>query len=361
MGARLREPANLHDTAAAFGLGADYVRGLHSLRELTGRRPAAGGDDARRSYLSAVQKATIDTGVAAGGMLSPEQSQAFVRTIKDKAVLSSRMRLVRRRAASGEINKLTSGSRLIREATENADDGYRAEAQFPTVPYATKKLRLPWEVTEDVFHENIEEEALEAEIVDEMTQQFALDWEDLDVNGDETSADPFIGINDGLLQILEDGLAASHRIDAAAAGWGGTTIRKEAFFGALKAMPNKYINQGRLAFLTSPVQTISWVEYLTDRNTAAGDAALFGGGQANRPLNIELIGVPSFPDDRLVITPPENITRVVTWDIRKRRVTGETDYELATRDKRGYIYFVKPDLIVQELDAAVDVHGLTVA
>lgn len=355
--------ADLLETSRSFGLDPEFVRGLHSLRELTGRPGAAslmrGGDDARRSYLAAVQKATVDTGVAAGGLLSPEQSTAFVRTIKDKAVLSSRMRLVQRRAASGEINKLTSGGRLIREATENADDGYRAEVQFPTVPYAAKKIRLPWEVTEDVFHENIEQEALEAEIVDEMTQQFALDWEDLNVNGSDASGDPFLGIDDGLLQILSTSLAGSHRINATSLP--ATTIAKEAFFSALKAMPNKYINQGNLAFLGSPVQTIAWVEYLTARNTAAGDAALFGGGQANRPLNIEFIGVPSFPDNRLVLTPPSNLTRVVTWDVRKRRVTGETDYELATRDKRGYIYFVKADFIVQELDAAVDVYGLTVA
>jgi hypothetical protein len=316
----------------------------------------------RRQALSLVQKATVDRAVAAGGMLSPEQSAAFIQTIKDKAVLSSKMRLERRRAETGELNKLTSGGRLIRAAAENADDGYRAEVQFPTVEYATKKLRLPWEVTEDVFHENIEEQAVEAKITDEMTQQFALDWEDLDVNGDESqTGDDFIGINDGILKILEDNLAASHRIDATAYGDASGNIHKEHFFAAIKAMPNKFVNAGNLAFLGSPVQSISWVEYLTERNTAAGDAALFGGGQANRPLNIEFIPVPAFPDDRLVLTSPSNLVRVVTWEVRKGKVTGETDWELLTRDKRGYIYFVKPDVIVEELDAAVDVYGLTVA
>lgn len=318
-------------------------------------------NEERREALSRLQKATITTSVGSGGLLSPSQSAAFIQVVKDRSTFGDAIRLERRRTQAGEINKLTSGARLLRGKPENADDGYRVEVDFPTVDYATKKMWLPWEVTEDEYHDNIEGEALEAKITDEMTQQLALDWDDLNVNGDEGAVGPdadFLGIDDGLLTQLEANVSGDvHRIDASTIN--GGVITKEHFFAMKYAMPNKYVNQGQLRFLLSPNRATRWVEYLTDRETPAGDAAFLAQGPAsNKPLNIEFFEVPSFPDDRIVMTSPQNVVRVVDWDVRRRRVTGDTDWELATRDKRGYLFFLRSDLIVLEDDAVVDLYDL---
>ena len=148
----------------------------------------------------ALSKATITTTDATAGLLDPEQGRAFIRALKESTSLSTKIRQEVRTASSGEINKLATGSRIIRSATENADDGYRVGATFDTVEYTTRKIRLPWEVTEDVFHENIEGEGLEADLTSEMTTQFALDLEDLEINGDTTSLNAFVQINDGILK-----------------------------------------------------------------------------------------------------------------------------------------------------------------
>jgi HK97 family phage major capsid protein len=105
---------------------------------------------------TAIAKATVDTTAAAGGLLNPEQSSAFLEVMKEKTELSKRIRIERRVAPTGEINKLSTNARVIRLAKENDDDGYRAGAQFPTVDYVAKKVRLPFEITEDALHENIE-------------------------------------------------------------------------------------------------------------------------------------------------------------------------------------------------------------
>src|SRR4051794_35960281 len=163
------------------------------------------------------------------------------------------MRLETPTASSGTINKLATGRRLIRGAPENADDGYRAEPTFPTVPFATAKVRLPWEVTEDTFHENIEGEQLEADLIDEMTQQFALDFEDLEINGDTAAgAGPdqaFLQINNGVLKLAAI-TAGVHRIDAQTIN--GGAIAKAHFFAGQRALPNKYRQQGGLAWIMSP-------------------------------------------------------------------------------------------------------------
>lgn len=315
-------------------------------------------NEERRNALAQLQKATITRAVGAGGLLQPAQSRAFIQTVKEKSSFGDAIRVERRTPETGEINKLTSGSRLLRGKAENADDGYRAEVEFPTIDYTAKKMWLPWEVTEDEFHENIEGEGLEAKITDEMTQQLALDWDDLNVNGDESSPSPFLSIDDGLLTKLEDNASGDvHRVNAQSINGGAWD--KAHVFAMKYAMPNKYVNQGTLRYLLSPNRATSWIEALTERATGAGDAALLAQGPtATKPLNIEFFEVPSFPDDRVVLTSPQNVVRVVTWDVRRKRVTGDTDWELATRDKRGYLFFLKQDLIVLEDDAVVDLYGL---
>ena len=314
----------------------------------------------RRSALAELQKATVTTTIAANGMLDPVQSRTFIRTVKEKGVLSAKMRLETPTAASGEINKLATGSRLLRGAPENTDDGYRAEPTFPTVPYATAKVRLPWEVTEDVFHENLEGESLEADLIDEFTQQLALDIEDLEVNGDTAAgAGPdqaFLQINNGILKLLAT-VAGVHRVNGGTINAGA--VSKAHFFAAERAMPNKYRVAGNLVWLMSPNRASKYVEYLSDRATGTGDAALLSSDTEQLTIRrLPVIEVPSFPDDRIVLCNPRNFVRVISWQVRRRKVTGDTDWELATRDKRGYIFFLKHDVVIEEPDAVVDIYGL---
>lgn len=309
----------------------------------------------------ALAKATITTSDATAGLLDPEQARAFIRTIKDKGTWGQAIRLEMRRSPSGEIDKLATGSRLIRAATENSDDGYRAGATFATVPYQTAKMRLPWEVTEDVFHENIAGQDLEAQLTDEMTTQFSLDMDDLEINGDTDAvgADAaFLNINDGILKQISTAAVAGRNIDGSTINAGA--IAKDHFFEMLYAMPNKYRNRGDLRWLVSPNRALTWWEALTERAGAQGDALLGNrdASAARGPLNIPFWEVPQMPDTTMILAAPRNFVRVVSWQIRKRRVTGETDADLAARDKRFYVFFIKSDVIVEELDAVVRLHTL---
>lgn len=309
----------------------------------------------------AIAKATTTTTVATDGLLNPIQSRAFIRKIKEADPFGQAIRQEIVSAPSGEINKLATSSRIIRAAAENADDGYRAEPTFPTVPFSTVKVRLPWEVTEDVYHENLEGEGLEAKLVDEMTTQFGLDLSDLDINGDtaDASADAaFLNIDNGLLKYLATNASGDvNRVDGSAIN--GGDLSKAHIFAGLQALPNKYRAQGNAKLFMSPARAIDWIEYLTDRTTGAGDAALLGSpGSGTNPLGLDIVQVPQFPDTRIVIANPRNFVRVVSWQIRKRKVDGTTDWELATRDKRGYIFFMKRDFIVEEDEAVVDIHTL---
>lgn len=309
----------------------------------------------------AIAKATVTTPDITFGLLSPSQSANFLRDLKDKTVLTSRMRQEIRATDSGTIDKMSTASRIIRSATENADDGYRVGATFGEVAYTTKKVRLPWEITEDVFHGNIEGQSFEASMADEMSQQFALDLEDLDVNGDTAAGagvdQAFLQIDDGLVKLLAANVPAGQRVNGATINAGA--LAKEHFFAAVKAMPNRYLSQPGLVWIMSPAKKITWWEYLTNRAGAQGDSLLGGTNAVSaNPLGIGIITPPSWPDNRIVLADPRNFVRVVSWQVRRKKVTGDTDATLAAKDKRFYIWFIKRDLIVEEYKAIVDVYGL---
>lgn len=304
----------------------------------------------------AIAKATVTTSDVGSGLLSVERGSAFIRALKEKGALSTAMRQETRTATSGEIDKMATGRRILRAATENADDGYRAGATFSSVTYSTRKVRLPWEITEDVFHENLEGQGFESTIVDEMTTQFSLDLEDLEINGDTAAgAGPdqaFLQINDGILKQITAAATAGRIINGSTTNAG--VIDKAHFFDALYAMPNKYRSNSNLRWIMSPARHIAWWEVLSNRSTAAGDALLEArGGAANGPLGIPVLEVPALPDSVLLLADPRNFVRVVSWQVRRRKVTGETDAELAAKDKRFYVFFIKHDVIIEEFDSVV--------
>ena len=315
-----------------------------------------------RQALAELQKATITTATSADGLLDPTQANRLIWRLKEQTALGSLIRTQPVRAPSGEINKAYTAARIIRAATENADDGYRVGATFTSIPFTTKKIRLPWEVTEDVFHENIVGQELEGQLEDQMTSQWALDLEDLELNGDtaDVSADSaFLTINDGALKMIAAGGSGAHRINGATIDSG--VLGHDHIFEAYEGMPNRYRNQGGLKLLMSPNRSLSWQRYLVDRESGGSlaDTILVTGGNVGTPLGrAPIVEVPAMPDSRILLMDPRNMVRVVSWEIRRRKVTGETDMELAAKDKRFYIFFLKLDLIIEEMDAIVDIYGL---
>lgn len=307
----------------------------------------------------ALTKATITTSGVGTGLLSAERGRAFIRALKESGVLSAKMTQDVRTAATGVVDKLATGARIIRAATENADDGYRVGATFAQVPYTTAKVRLPWEITEDALHENLEDGNLEGIMLDEMTTQFGLDLEDLEINGDtaDVSADSaFLTINNGVLKLIATAAVSGRNLNGATPG----TFGKDQMFDMLFAMPNKYRTRAGLVWIMSPNRQVAWWETLTNRTTNAGDALLLGsGGASEKPLGYSILTVPAMPDSVVLLADPKNFHRVISWQVRRRMVTGATDMELAAKDKRFYIFFIKHDVIVEEFDAVVRMHSLT--
>ncbi len=303
--------------------------------------------------LSKIEK-TISTGSLSSGLLNPEQSKEFFRMAFDSTPFSQLHRKEMRKAKQGELDKIAIGGRILRKKTENTDDKYRANVQTSKIEYSTEAVRLPWEITEETLRENIEGENFEDTVMYLMSTQTGIDLEDLHWNGDKSSSDPFLNINDGWLKKIKTS-KESHIIDHAklVSKTGETEIAKgfgkHSMFALSGAIPNKYKN-GNLRWIMSPTRKEKWMEYLTERPTGAGDAALLGAGdQVNKPLGYGIAEVPSLSDDIIVLADPRNFIAVNTYDTRVRKTTeGET---AIMEDKRFYVIHFDDDAVIQEMDA----------
>lgn len=311
-----------------------------------------------------LRKALIDTGV--GGLLNDEQSDAFIQEVQDKSSFGAQIQTLRRRAPKGTIEKIGIGNRLLRGHAENTDDGYRATVDTDDVKYDAAELWLPTEITRNWLHENIEAEAAEAKVLSLLAQQFALDLDDLNINGDEEDANAFVKLDDGLVKLVTTSANTHHVKGAKVKDSEGNELKgamdSAIFFALVYATPTKFVNTGRLRWFMSPSRWVTWIESLIQRQTGVGDAALTA--KDLYPLGIPpfiatsstaggatIPGVPAFPDDLIVLADPQNFGRVITWDIERYTVKAGQDWELTTRRKDGHVWFIKQDFIVIEDDA----------
>ena len=152
-------------------------------------------------------------------------------------------------------------------------------------------------------------------------------------------------------------MAGGHVVNGAAIN--GGVISKEHFFAAYRAMPAKYFRTGRVVWAMNPATKISWVEAVSNRATGAGDLALLGADAVSKPMGFAIVDVPSLGDGKVVLADPMNFIAVNTWDVRIRKAT--EGKSAVMNDMRYYSVFLDDDPVIEELDAAVVIDGMTLA
>src|SRR4051812_15693260 len=94
---------------------------------------------------------TGDIGTTGHGLLSAEQSAAFLDQVYEATAFSAAQRNERRSAPTGSINKIGIGGRILRKKTQGVDDATLVKPTFGEVSYVAKRYRADSEVNEEVF------------------------------------------------------------------------------------------------------------------------------------------------------------------------------------------------------------------
>jgi hypothetical protein len=181
------------------------------------------------------------------------------------------------------------------------------------------EIRLNDEVLED----QIEGGNFKTTVMGMMSEQVALDMDELCINGDTASTDPFLAQFDGMIKT-----GSAHDVNA-----GTVALSKAHLKNAINSMPSQY-NRNRSAqrFLTSERAENDYRDYLADRATVLGDTMIVQDAPVrygNRPI----LPIPMFPDTlgiggkctNVLLCDPKN----AVWGVW-RRVRVETDRDITT-------------------------------
>ena len=254
------------------------------------------GYTSNRTLLEKADLALADL-TGGGGILLPEQAQKFMRLLIKQSVLMQMATVVPMAAPKYQLSKIRFGSRILRPGTEGVAlaAGDRSKPDLSFLELDAQLFKAEVHLSDEVLEDNIERGELRQTILEMIAEAAGRDMEEVIINGDKTSGDPFLAVLDGLLK-----QATSHVVDAA-----GIPLNKNLLRDVLKALPAEYLrDKKQMAFLTSVDAELDYRNSLAERATVGGDKfieedapALYSG--------VPLASVPLFPDN---LGPSQNRT-----------------------------------------------------
>jgi hypothetical protein len=147
-----------------------------------------------------------------------------------------------------------------------------------------------------------------------MAEAIARDVDEVIIQGDRTSQDPFLAKLDGILK-----QATSNIVDAQ-----GQTANKGVFRDSLKTLPHPFVkNKKQLRFFTSINAEIDYKDSLSERATVGGDKYIEDDVPATYS-GVPVLDVPMFPENlgaganatAMLLTDPKNINVGIWRNIR---------------------------------------------
>lgn len=226
---------------------------------------------------------------AAAGILKPAQAQKFMRLLIKDSPLMRLATVVPMQSPKQQLSKIKFGSRVLRPGAEAtalplAD---RARPDLSQVELDAKLFKAEVRLSDEVLEDSIERGELRQTIMEMMAEAISRDMEEVLINGDTLSADPFLAVMDGVLK-----QATSNIVDAAA-----TPIAKDLLRDMLKTLPSEHLRDKKaMRFMTSVDADLDYRNTLADRATVAGDRLLEG----DTPVlysGVPLQPIPLFPEN----------------------------------------------------------------
>jgi HK97 family phage major capsid protein len=263
--------------------------------------------------LSLIQKADLALSelTTEGGVLQPAQARRFIRIMIKSADLLPLTTFIPMRAPKQLLEKTRFGSRILRagvsgEALAVQD---RSKPDLSKVELDAKLFKAEVRLNDEILEDNIERQNFKNTVMEMMAEALARDVDDVLINGDTTSPDPFYSQFDGLLVST-----TSNVVNA-----GGINLQKSVLKAMIQAMPTEFMRDRRRArFLTSVNAEVDLRDLYADRATAVGDTNLLNMDQI-RYSSIPVVPISLFPEDlgvgndetNAILVNPKNIN--VGW------------------------------------------------
>lgn len=290
-----------------------------------------------------------------GGLLNPEQTDSFIRTLIDQPTIMNVARVVTMNAPERKINKIGFGSRILRPATSATalSDSDRSKPDLGQVTLNTKEViaevHIPYDVLEDnVARGNINAAAgqsaggLMQTMIDLIAERAALDLEELALLGDDDSEDTYLALLDGFLKLADE-----HEVDGENA-----SISKNLLKAGVIAMPDKYLrNRAQMMHFVSVDNETEYRDTYASRETALGDTMLTGQSPVYA-YGSQLVSVPMMPNTKGLFCNPQNLIFGI-----QRRITMEYDKDIRARTFI-IVLTTRVATAIEEVDAVVKYYDI---
>jgi HK97 family phage major capsid protein len=234
-----------------------------------------------------------------GWLLNAEQAAKFISYVFDESVMKNSARMVTMNSEIMEISKLGVGNRVAKAKSEGTSPstGDFVGIDTDTIELIQKRIVIPRKITQETFDYNIEGDGFEDTVLKMIATQLANDLEELFLNGDTSSTDPYLALMNGWLNLMTVG---GHSI----AAWG--TLNKTVFSKLKKALPTKYRrNMKNLRFFVNSDDMQDYRDSLASRDTNLGDQAVTGEADITI-FGTPAVEVPMLPQGTVILTHKDN-------------------------------------------------------
>ncbi len=288
-----------------------------------------------------VEKADFaNADLVTGGLLTAEQANRFFRRLINEPTMLRDVRAVEMNSPTRNINRLQFNKRILRAGTsataldtaalasdtafDASDEATaRAKAQTSQVQLNTSEVIAEVDLPYDVIEDNVElgnigqrtdNSGADAgggfidTILELMAERAALDLEELLILGDVDlgATDPYLDLQDGVLEIVRDGGNTNDQ--------SGANVSKATFKDGKKTMPDQYLrNLNTMRHYISHDQETEYRDAVADRATGYGDATLQGDAPL-RAFGSQIVANATMPDDEGIFTNPQNII----WGVQRQ-------------------------------------------
>jgi HK97 family phage major capsid protein len=243
-----------------------------------------------------LEKATLTTAdLASGGLLTPEQTQEFLRIAIESTPLLQQVRVVTSNRPKFQIPRVSMDARVMRGGTQATRllDADRVKPALGQVELSTVLLKAEIPLSDESLEDNIEEEGFLDTIAEMAGEAVGRDVEELIVKGDTARTggeDAYLDLLDGVVKQAQAGLPSAQKYNAS-----GATSYEAMLAEMVKRLPPKYRRDpSRLRFFLPIAHRDGYQDALSMRGTTLGDQAVSTDIRADLAFRgSRVVGVPN--------------------------------------------------------------------
>jgi len=277
----------------------------------------------------------VGSGGVGGGLLNIDQTNYFIRLIRDQPTLLNEIRVVPMNGPAMRLNKIVMTDSLLHKpggSITPLDSGDYAAPDTSYVDLNTQELVAEIRIPYDVLEDNIEKEHFEQTIMELVAEKVSLELEELLLTGDTAHAtasppSPPTTWSTTDMRLAQDGvlkLADAYSVDY------GTppSIDENVFAISLETLPTRYQrNKSAMRIYTSHRLEFDYAKYLGQRLTGLGDIRLTATyNDALQVFGTTIKPCALMPDGTTLFTDPKNIIMGI-----QRKIMIETFRIIASR------------------------------